>query len=106
MFGVGKKKVKLPKEKNRFEKPYQNHQSEWRKPQGIYVNDIDAYKRLSLWLSRILLSSQLLSLFLMVIIFIGMSYMLLFSNYENVIMDDGSRLFCTILEDDSIGIAY
>lgn len=106
MLGMGKKKDKQPKEKNRFEKPYENHQSEWRKPQGTYVNDIDAYKRLSVWLSRILLSSQLLSLFLMVIIFIGMSYMLLFSNYENVIMDDGSRLFCTILEDDSIGIAY
>lgn len=106
MFGIGKKKDSKPKEKNRFEKPYENHQSEWRKPQGIYVDDVDAHKRLSLWLSRILFGSQLLSLFLMVIIFIGMSYMLLFSNYENVILDDGSRLFCSILEDGSIGIAY
>ena len=106
MFGKGKKKDKKVQEKNRFEKPYDNHQSEWRKPQGIYVTDVDAHKRLGNWLSRILLGSQVLSLFLIVILFMGMSYMLLFGNYENGILDDGSRLFCTVLEDGSIGIAY
>ena len=107
MFGKGKKdKSAVAKAKHRFEQHHDSHQSEWRRPQGIYVNDIDAQKRLSLWLGRILISSQVLSLLLMTLLFIGMTFMLAFGNYENVIFDDGSRLFCTLLEDDSVGIAY
>lgn len=107
MFGKGKKqKPQAVKSKNRFEQPHDSHQSEWRKPQGIYLDDIDAKKRLSLWLGRFLISSQVVSLLLMTLLFIGMTFMLAFGNYENVIFDDGSRLFCTLLEDDSVGIAY
>lgn len=106
MLGFGNKKDKKVREKHRFEKPYDNHQSEWRKPQGIYMTDVDAKKRLVRYLSRLLFGSQLLSLFLMVVLFTGISYMLLFGHYENVIFDDGSRLFCTILEDGTVGIAY
>lgn len=106
MLGMGKNKNKAVPAKHRFEQPYDNHQSEWRKPQGSYITDIDAHKRLNKWLTIILFSSQLVSLALMTLIFICMSYMLLFGNFENVILDDSSRLFCTILEDGSVGIAY
>lgn len=113
MLGFGKKQKNANKgsqesvnPKHRFEKPYDNHQSDWRKPQGIYATDVDAHKRLDSFYGKVLMLSQLTSLVLMAIIFLGMSYMLLFGNFENVVMDDGSRLFCTILADGSIGIAY
>ena len=107
MFGKSKKSnPQAAKPKNRFEQPHNSHQSEWRRPQGSYYGDIDALKRLRMWLGRLLISSQILSLVLMTVLFIGMSFMLISGNYENVIFDDGSRLFCTLLDDDSVGIAY
>ena len=107
MFGKGKKQnQQAAKAKHRFEQPHSSSQSEWRKPQGIYIDDIDAKKRLRLWLGRFLIGSQMLSLFLMILLFLGMTLMLASGNYENVIFDDGSRLFCTLLDDGSVGIAY
>lgn len=114
MLGFGKNESSAKKgvvsesnnPKHRFEKPYSSHQSEWRKPQGIYVTDVDAKKRLDALYRKVLMTSQVVSLVLMAVIFFGMSYMLLFANFENVVLDDGSRLFCTILKDGSVGIAY
>lgn len=94
------------KPKHRFEQPYENHQSDWRKPQGLYVNDIDAHKRLNKMLSKAVLASQAFSLFCMVLLAVGLSFLFLSGNYENVIFDDGSLLFCTTLKDGSVGIAY
>mgnify|MGYP003512564001 CR=1 FL=1 len=110
MFSLGKSKKKkgevVVRPKFRFEEPHSQHNSEWRRPQGIYANDVDAKKRLDNLYRKALVVSQILSLILMLIVFFGMSYMLLFGNFENVILDDGSRLFCTIMADGSVGIAF
>lgn len=107
-FSKGKKEKSkaIARPKYRFEQPYDRHDTEWRKPQGIYADDIDARKRLDNLYRRFLVISQILSLALMLIVFFGMGYMLLFGNFENVILDDGSRLFCTIMSDGSVGIAF
>lgn len=94
------------KSKHRFEQPYESNQSDWRKPQGLYNTDIDAHKRLNQALSKAVFASQLFSSFCMVLLIIGLVFLFVSGNYEKVIFDDGSLLFCTTLEDGTVGLAY
>lgn len=108
MFKRNKKdsSVASVKTKHRFEQPYDNHQSEWRKPQGLYNDDIDAHQRLNKGLARAVFASQIFSVFCMTLLIVGLVFLFVSGNYENVIFDDGSLLFCTTLEDGTVGIAY
>lgn len=85
---------------------YSEHNSKWRAPQGVYMNDVDARLRLVRFARILLTVSQLISVFLALIIFIGVMKLVFFTNYETVIMDDGSQLFCTLDDDGAVAVAY
>lgn len=85
---------------------YDEHNSKWRAPQGVYMNDVDARLRLVRFARILLTISQLISVFLTLIIFIGVMKLIFFTNYETVIMDDGSQLFCTLDDDGAVAVAY
>lgn len=85
---------------------YDEHNSKWRAPQGVYINDIDARLRLVKYARILLTISQIISVSLTLIIFVGVMKLVFFTNYETVILDDGSQLFCTIDEDGAVAVAY
>ena len=85
---------------------YDKDNSKWGKPQGLYMNDVDARVRLVKFFRRFLAISQAITLFLALVIFIGVITLIFFTNYESVIMDDGSQLFCTLDKDGTVAIAY
>ena len=85
---------------------YNPNNSKWRASQGVYLGDVDARLRLLKHSKMLFAISQGISIFLVLIIFVGVMKLIFFTNYETLIMDDGSQLFCTIDDDGSIAVAY
>lgn len=85
---------------------YDENNSKWRAPQGVYMNDVDARLRLVRYARIFLTISQIISVSLALIIFVGIVKLVFFTNYETVILDDGSQLFCTLDKDGAVAVAY
>lgn len=80
--------------------------SKWRKPDQAYLDDSDAKKR-QLQISTFLLKfSNSLNIMLAVLVLAGIVKLLLFTDYERVVFDDGTYLTCIVEPDGSISVNY
>ena len=98
-----KKTVKQP-----FEQDYDhtNEISEWRKPQGLYLNDINAKEKLNAFFITAIKISEAVSFILILFIFFGLLAFVFFTNFETVYLSDGSQLGCVVNSDGTTTLVY
>lgn len=94
--------------KQSFEQNYDhtNTISEWRKPQGLYLNDINAKKKLNNVFMTAIKISEAVNFILIIFIFIGLLVFIFFTNFETVYLSDGSQLGCVVNSDGTTTLVY